>query len=245
MQYIVIIAFALISSFYFNAIALYYPTVSMSFSPERLYNIKSGSWFVFSSRFFKMAKIKKIAARLTLAVFALVSLYWVAVGLSHGHSDVVPYAHAAEKSKLLMAPPFSLPNTDGKMISLADYKGKWVFVNFWATWCGPCVMEMPMLAKLHSVMKGKKFEMLAINMEEIEPDQVKKFIRDNKISFTVLLDKDSKTGRNYAVESLPTTYVVSPAGEIYTRAVGMREWDSEEVVSYFKDLVSGKTPKQG
>lgn len=191
-----------------------------------------------------MAGVKKIAARLALAVFAFASMYWLATGSPHDHPGVVPHAQAAEKSKALMAPPFSLPSADGKVVSLSDYKGKWVFVNFWATWCGPCVMEMPMLAKLHNVMKGKKFEMLAVNMEEIEPEQVKKFVRDNNLPFTVLLDKDSKIGRNYAVSSLPTTYVVNPAGEVYTRAVGMREWDSDEVVQYFKDLVSGKTPKQ-
>ena len=192
-----------------------------------------------------MSDNKKIAARLALAVSAFASMYWLATGSPHDHSDIVPYAQAAEKSKTLTAPPFSLPDTNGKLVSLSDYKGKWVFVNFWATWCGPCVIEMPMLAKLHNTMKGKKFEMLAINVEEIEPEYVKKFVKDNNLPFTVLLDKDSKIGKTYSVSSLPTTYVVSPAGEVYTRAVGMREWDSEEVITYFKDLVSGKTPKQG
>lgn len=192
----------------------------------------------------KMADIKKIAARLALAVCAFASMYWLATGSPHDHSGAVPYAQAVEKSKTLMAPPFSLPTADGKKVSLSDYKGKWVFVNFWATWCGPCVIELPMLTKLHSAMKGQKFEMLAINMEDIEPEQVKKFVKDNKIPFTVLLDKDSKTGKTYSVDSLPTTYVVSPAGDVYTRAIGMREWDSDEVVNYFKDLVSGKVAKQ-
>ncbi|MBF0635391.1 MAG: TlpA family protein disulfide reductase [Nitrospinae bacterium] len=191
-----------------------------------------------------MAKIKKNAARLTLAVCASVSLYWLAIGSPHAHSDIVPSAQAAEKSKMLMAPPFSLPNSDGKTVSLSDYKGKWVFVNFWATWCGPCVVEMPMLTKLHGAMKGQKFEMIAINMEEIEPAHIKKFVKDNKLPFTVLLDKDSKIGKTYSVQSLPTTYVVNPAGEVYTRAIGVREWDSEEVVTYFKDLVSGKLEKK-
>jgi thiol-disulfide isomerase/thioredoxin len=187
-----------------------------------------------------MSEIKKIAARLALPLFACACLYWLALGSPHAHSGAIPSAQAAEKSKTLIAPPFSLPNINGKMVSLSDYKGKWVFVNFWATWCGPCVMEMPMLAKLHDTMKGQKFEMLAINMEDIEPDQVKKFTKDNKLPFTVLLDKNSKTGKTYSVDSLPTTYVVTPAGDVYTRAVGMREWDSDEVVKYFKDLVAGK-----
>ncbi|MBF0292727.1 MAG: TlpA family protein disulfide reductase [Nitrospinae bacterium] len=112
------------------------------------------------------------------------------------------------------------------------------------TWCGPCVVEMPMLTKLHGAMKGQKFEMIAINMEEIEPAHIKKFVKDNKLPFTVLLDKDSKIGKTYSVQSLPTTYVVNPAGEVYTRAIGVREWDSEEVVTYFKDLVSGKLEKK-
>lgn len=194
-----------------------------------------------------MAQTIKIAARLVLAVFAFISMYWLVTGGSpHDHSDAVPSAQAAEKSKALMAPPFSLPNINGKTVSLSDYKGKWVFVNFWATWCGPCVMEMPMLAKLHSTMKGQKFEMLAINtMEQTTPDQVKKFTKDNKIPFTVLLDNDNKIGKTYFVQSLPTTYVISPAGEVYTQAVGVREWDSDEVVKYFKDLVSGKPQQQG
>lgn len=191
-----------------------------------------------------MAYKIKIASRLALAAVAFISLYLFSVGAPHGHSDMVPQAQATEKSKLA-APPFALPDINGKMVSLADYKGKWVFVNFWATWCGPCVYEMPMLVNLHNIMKGKKFEMLAINMEDIEPAQVKKFVKDNKLPFTVLLDKDSKIGGYYAIQSLPTTYVISPGGEIVSRAVGMREWDSEEVVQYFKGLVSGQDQKKG
>lgn len=194
-----------------------------------------------------MSDIKKIAARLALPLFACACLYWLAIGSPHVHSVGVPSAQAAEKkSKALVAPPFSLPNINGKTVSLSDYKGKWVFVNFWATWCGPCVMEMPMLAKLHDTMKGQKFEMIAINtMEQTTPDLVKKFTKDNKIPFTVLLDNDSKIGKTYSVDSLPTTYVVTPTGDVYTRAIGMREWDSDEVVKYFQDLVAGKPQQQG
>jgi peroxiredoxin len=194
-----------------------------------------------------MSDIKKIAARLALPLFACACLYWLALGSPHDHSAGIPSAQAAEKkSKTLVAPPFSLPNINGKTVSLSDYKGKWVFVNFWATWCGPCVMEMPMLAKLHDTMKGQKFEMIAINtMEQATPDLVKKFTKDNKIPFTVLLDNDSKIGKTYSIDSLPTTYVVTPSGDVYTRAIGMREWDSDEVVKYFKDLVSGKPQQQG
>ena len=124
----------------------------------------------------------------------------------------------------------------GNMVRLSDYRGKIVFLNFWATWCPTCVIEMPSMEKLHRRLKDKEFVMVAINLQET-PAQVKSFFEKLELSFTSLLDSSGNVGTGFAVNVLPTTFVLDKEGRIIGQALGPREWDSRASIALFEYLI--------
>ncbi len=186
----------------------------------------------------------------TIAIlFAIVSsgyLVGVSMEADHigAHSESVAQSAGLEIKEKSIAPEFMLPDLSGGEVKLSDYRGQWVFINFWATWCGPCVVEMPMMNRLNKILEKEKFKMLAINMEDIDPDRVKKFVKKLKVDFDVLLDRQGEVGRLYGVRSIPMTYMVNPKGEVEAIANGMREWDDPKMVQFFRDLMDGKLDQQ-
>jgi thiol-disulfide isomerase/thioredoxin len=123
---------------------------------------------------------------------------------------------------------FELLDLQGRVHTLSEYKGKIVFLNFWASWCGPCRAEMPSLQKLYESWDKTRFEMLAVNVGENE-DRVKKFARENGYTFPILLDRDSKVAERYLVRGIPITFLVDEDGMIIAKLPGSREWTLEEV----------------
>src|ERR671924_1263598 len=105
------------------------------------------------------------------------------------------------------APDFTLPTTDGKQVSLRDYRGKVVFLNFWATWCIPCREEMPGLEQLHQTYHAQDLAILSIDLKE-SADQVKAFFQKHSLSFPALLDQNGLVFRDYLVAGMPTTYLI-------------------------------------
>jgi peroxiredoxin len=130
-----------------------------------------------------------------------------------------------------------LKDAYGNWIRLSDYRGKVVFLNFWATWCAACVVEMPAMEKLHRRLKDKDFVMVAINMQESDA-QVKAFFEKLKLSFTALLDSDGEVATGFAVNALPTTFVLDKEGRIVGAAIGPREWDSRASIALFEYLIN-------
>ena len=127
-------------------------------------------------------------------------------------------------------PLFALNNLNNQLIKLKDLRGKVVMINFWATWCTPCVIELPAMAALKESFAGKPFEILAINLSE-DPELIKKFFKRNQIelNFPVLIDTDSAISEQYKVKALPATLLVDRDGMFAFGGVGAREWNSEEV----------------
>lgn len=187
----------------------------------------------------------------TIAIlFAIVSsgyLVGVSMEADHigAHNESVAQSADPKSEEKSVAPEFSLPDLSGAQVKLSDYRGQWVFINFWATWCGPCVIEMPMMNRLNKFLEKEKFKMLAINMEDIAPEKVSNFVKKLKVDFDVLLDRKSDVGRLYSVRLLPMTYMVNPKGEVEAVAEGMREWDDPKMVQYFRDLMDGKLDQDG
>ena len=134
------------------------------------------------------------------------------------------------------APAWSLKSLDGRTLSLADLKGKVVFLNFWATWCPPCRAEMPSMEALHKRFADEGLEMIACDIMENQSD-VKKFISDNKLSFTTLLDSEGKTGNLYGVQGIPATFIIDREGYIILSAVGGRNWNTAAVHEAFEALL--------
>ena len=129
-----------------------------------------------------------------------------------------------------------LKDVFGNTVSLSDFRDKVVFLNFWATWCPPCVIEMPSMQKLHRRFKDKNFVMVAINSQETDA-QVKSFFDKYKLSFAALLDSSGEVGTWFDVNAFPTTFVLDKQGRIIGRAIGPREWDSQASVALFDYLI--------
>ncbi len=128
------------------------------------------------------------------------------------------------------APAFSLIDLDNKVHTLADFKGKPLIVNFWASWCRPCREELPALNRAWAKVKDKGVQMLAINIGE-DPNAVFNFIREYPIDFRVLLDPESDELANWQMRGLPTTYILNSKGEVVYQAIGDREWDNDELLT--------------
>jgi len=117
------------------------------------------------------------------------------------------------------APDFELQNLEGQSISLNDLKGKPVLINFWATWCGPCVFEMPYLQEIHDEWSGKGLMVLAINRGE-SSSKVEQFLQSNNLSLPVLLDTKLDVFRRYNIRSIPTTFFIDKDGIIQVKVIG-------------------------
>ena len=131
---------------------------------------------------------------------------------------------------------FELAALDGAPRTLDDYAGSYVLLNFWATWCAPCRIEMPALERLHLQLAGRGLRVVGVDVGET-PAEVEQFVAETGITFEIVIDADLSTSRVYAARSLPMTYILDPAGTIVARAIGVREWDSEAMRAMFAALV--------
>ena len=135
----------------------------------------------------------------------------------------------------LKAVDFNLADLTGRRRSLDAYKDKVVFLNFWATWCGPCRAEIPSMEQLYAELKDRGFTIVAINSQE-SPEQVSAFVEETGMSFPVLLDSTGRVGGEYGVRAIPTTYIIDPRGAIRGRMVGTRDWYSPQIISLIEEL---------
>lgn len=137
-------------------------------------------------------------------------------------------------------PNFALPDLNGKVHHLSDYKGKWVVVNYWATWCPPCLDEIPELVDFHEAHHNRDAVVVGINYEDSDPLYLKSFVDENMISYPILranLDRPPVFGRLYG---LPTSFIVSPEGKlVQTKTGSVTKAFLEEVINQFnkRDVV--------
>jgi thiol-disulfide isomerase/thioredoxin len=187
-----------------------------------------------------MTTRKTVFLLLMLVVFGLVGLGFLQVDL---------FAKTANQELerlfgdlgVLQIPPdtdpleITLEDPTGRPISLAEFRGKIVFINFWTTWCLACVIEMPSMEKLHLTFKDKDFVMLAINLQE-SASRVKQFYKEYKLTFTTLLDTTGDVGAGLGIRSIPTTFILDKNGRIIGKALGPREWEGKKSIALFEYL---------
>jgi peroxiredoxin len=137
----------------------------------------------------------------------------------------------------MVAPDFTLKNLDGEEVSLSQFRGKYVLVNFWATWCGPCKIEMPSLEALYQRYKNKNFALLAISNDMFGATIVKPFVKANHLNFIILLDQRLKASNAFGVTSLPSTFMINPKGEIIGSLFGAEDWAAPSNILYFENLL--------
>lgn len=118
------------------------------------------------------------------------------------------------------APDFALRDLQGKQCDLQSLRGRVVLLDFWASWCPPCRLEMPILEKLHREFKDQGVVVIAINLEG--PEEAGDFLQENGYTFTTLLDESSQVAQRYGVAAIPTMLMIDGAGQIIARHVGLQ-----------------------
>jgi peroxiredoxin len=136
-----------------------------------------------------------------------------------------------------MAPDFVLQTLDGREVRLSDYRGHVVFLNFWATWCGPCKTEMPAMEQLYREFRPKGFVVLAVSTDAEGPTVTKPYRDALGLTFTIAHDADMLVGRLYGVRSLPQTFMVSREGVITHQIYGSRDWRDHEARAGIRQLL--------
>lgn len=147
------------------------------------------------------------------------------------------YAQTDAPEQTVPATDFDLKVLDGSDVSLDAYRGKYLLINFWATWCGPCKVEMPSLEALYRKFKSDRFDVLAISGDMFGATVVKPFMDAHKLTFPVALDQRLTVSHQYGVTSLPTTFLIDPEGNIIGVLQGAENWTQPATLQYFENLL--------
>ena len=143
-----------------------------------------------------------------------------------------------EKSEVgHLAPRFTLRNLKGNHDSLEAYRGQVIILNFWATWCAPCRIEMPSFEKLYRRYRSEGMSILAVSIDKDAEPQIKSFINENGFSFPVLLDTNGEVERLYPSMTVPFTFVIDRNGRIVARVDGAKNWESKETFEAIEYLL--------
>lgn len=163
-------------------------------------------------------------------------IHWVAIAL--GLALVIaalvqagarrPEKAAANPVVGQAAPDFVLPDLTGREVALSRYRGKFVLLGFWVSWCPPCREEMPSLQKLHEDFAGRDLVLLAVNAGE-PPELVADVVRRQALTFPVLLDPDGRVQERYGAYQFPVFFLIDREGRIVAHYLGLRDWTSPAV----------------
>ncbi|HTP04731.1 MAG TPA: TlpA disulfide reductase family protein [Nitrospirota bacterium] len=174
---------------------------------------------------------KKVAVVILIAAIGLFLLFLFAKEGSRGTKII----HEGDR-----APEFRLQALDGSTVSLADFRGKVVMVHFWATWCPPCVEEMPMLEQLYRSLGSTDFKILAVSVDEGGAGAVAEFMQRNGLSLPALLDPGKSVAGLYGTFKFPETYILDRRGVVKYKAIGPRNWTAPANMSAIRELIEAR-----
>ena len=136
-----------------------------------------------------------------------------------------------------LAPGFNLRNLKGNYQSLDSFSGQVVVLNFWATWCEPCRVEMPSFEKLYRRYRSEGVAVLAVTLDKNSKQKVESFVDEHRISFPILLDEEGEVERLYPSMTIPFTYVIDREGRVVARVDGAKNWGSKETFEAIEYLL--------
>jgi len=146
--------------------------------------------------------------------------------------ELQPYEERAE------TPALDLSDLGGRRHTLGNYRGQVVLVNFWASWCPPCLAEMPSMQRLATALQDRPFRLLAVNVRE-SSSKVWKFKKLLNVTFTTLLDSQGEAAEAWNVQIYPTSYLIDADGRMRYVAYGPVDWDSDDVIQRIESLLPG------
>lgn len=171
--------------------------------------------------------IKRTMRHWIATILLCVMSSFVALG-SASAQDRFPVAGRQAVKLGESAPNFQLQDMDGRFVKLSDLRGKVVMLNFWATWCGPCRVEMPAMEELYRMFSRKDFEILAVSTDAQGVSVTRPFQKQNRLTFPILHDSDYRVGLTYGARSLPMTFMVDRQGIVRHHIFGARDWSAPE-----------------
>jgi peroxiredoxin len=187
-----------------------------------------------------MKKETEKVRRVNLQSIILIVLIIVGVGILVLLQNKDSFLNLSGKPRLVKgvpAPNFTLPGLDGQMVNLNNYKGKVVFLNIWATWCPPCVEEMPSMEKLYQELKGEDFEILAVSIDVLGAKEVIPFMKKHKLSFPALTDTKGTIKSPYQITGVPESFIIDKNGIIVEKIIGPRDWATPGAFLHFRNLI--------
>jgi peroxiredoxin len=150
--------------------------------------------------------------------------------------DAIKRLDLIKPARNKMAEDFTLPTPTSATFKLSEHRGKVVLINFWATWCPPCLQEMPAMERLYRQHKGAGFEMVAVSVDT-EAAKVKPFLAEHRFTFHVAMDPTMALANTYGVRALPSSFIVDRKGALAALAIGPRHWDNDASHSLVEAMV--------
>ncbi len=185
-----------------------------------------------------MASTRKKIIILLLFIAGLVLAYMIQETVHHGGRTQLSGRHgeAGPVVAKTAAPDFTVRDLEGKKVSLSDFRGRLVFLNFWATWCPPCQEEMPSIERLYQSMKGKPFQILAVSVDN-DAGVVGRFRKSRGYTFPMFIDDQQKAAALYQTTGVPETFIISPKGIILYKIIGPEDWSSGKMLAGLMELL--------
>jgi peroxiredoxin len=177
--------------------------------------------------------------RLSFRVFLLI----LVAALPAGAEDPAKALDLIKPNRQQQARDFKVASLDGGKLSLADLKGKVVFLNLWATWCGPCKEEMPAMERLWQRYRGQGLVVIALSMDSGGAKIVKPYIDQAKFTYPVGLDPKMEIAHLYGAYSVPSTFIIDRSGALRAIALGPRAWDGRASFAFFDALLKDGQPR--